>query len=434
MMGEEAKQQVILECPASYSLSDQAGQVTASGQASIRLAKEDISILPKFGETLFFSLRDILVILEGEYRINLTLSSKEILTLFDLGYKYEDFLRFLFKLRGELLLKDMLMQETCKKSGVEAELVHLEADGSERFKGKGELRLYETAIVFMPEKSEPVRILYGDILEVKSEDYALTVVTEFGERFTFSQMGGEFDPVTRALSDAISELSLKVQSSLRELLPQADPSVIRRVARFMKEGRAAKRSDIETVSADIWLEMERKLETLGLKEEYDFLTSFAQKERMAIGLKRGLLGDLTGEYIWFLIPIYSADPNQPGNAVAMEATGGEGGGKATYFFRIVEKNDYPNYKEIEGLHRKVDDFIKRINRCMLEINFRREPIYLPEEKLLQPEYQKYQFTMQKVPALRELRRLFIGRVIHSSPEQWKNDVMQLLKSNVSREG
>jgi hypothetical protein len=71
-----------------------------------------------------------------------------------------------------------------------------------------------------------------------------------------------------------------------------------------------------------------------------------------------------------------------------------------------------------------------MNRGMLAINFRREPIYLPDERLEEPQYQKYSFAVAKIPALRELRQLFIGRVIHSSPEQWKKHVMDLLRFNV----
>lgn len=229
----------------------------------------------------------------------------------------------------------------------------------------------------------------------------------------------------------MNELSLKVQSSLKELLPKADPSVIRRASRFMKEGKAARRSDIESISPELWKELEKKIEITGIKEEYDFLTSLAQKEKMCIGLKRGLLGDLTGEYIWFLIPIYSTNPEEPGNAVAMEAISGEGGGKATYFFRIVNRKEYANFKNIEDLHRKVDSFIKMINRCMLAINFRREPIYLPEDRLNEVRHQKYFYAIKRIPELRTLRDLFVGRVIHRSKEQWEEDVMSLLKFNVS---
>lgn len=430
-MNEENKQEIIMECSASYSLSDEASQTAASKDASVILKEESVSVAPKFGEPLFFSLRDILEISESDYKIYLTLTSKEKLTVFDLGYKYEDFLRVLSRLRNEIILKDMLMRETLKKSGAEAEFVYFDDSDNEKLRGKCEPRLYETAFVVIPEKGELVRIPYSDISEIHEEDFTIVINTDFGGKFIFSKMGGQFDLFTKTLSDLMSELSLKVQSSLKELLPKADPSVIRKAARFMKEGKAAGRSDLESISPELWIELEKKLEAAGIKEEYDFLKSLAQKEKMCIGLKRGLLGDLTGEYIWFLIPIYSTNQKEPGNAVAMESISGEGGGKATYFFRIVSRKDYPDFKNIEELHREVDSFIKRINRCMLAINFRREPIYLPDERLEEPQYQKYKFAIDKIPALHELRQLFIGRVIHSSPEQWKKDVMDLLRFNVS---
>lgn len=430
-MNEENKQIIIMECSLGYSLSDERGQKTASGDAQAQLDEENLSILPKFGEALFLSLRDILEISEGDYKIHLTLTSKEKLTLFNLGYRYEDFLRVLSKLRNEILLKDMLMHETLRKSGVEAELVYFDEIGNEKQRGKCEPRLYETALVVIPEKGELVRIPYSDILEIRDVDFTLAIATDFGEKFVFSKMGRQFDSITKTLSGLINELSLNVQSSLKELLPKSDPSIIRRAARLMKEGKAARRSDIESISPELWAELEKKLEDAGIKEEYDLLKSLAQKERMCIGLKRGLLGDIAGEYIWFLIPIYSTNQKEPGNAVAMESISGEGGGKATYFFRIVSRRHYPNFKNIDDLHKEVDNFIKRINRCMLAINFRREPIYLPDERLEEPQYQKYKFAIAKIPALRELRQLFIGRVIHRTPEQWKQDVIDLLRFNVS---
>ncbi|MFW6376071.1 MAG: hypothetical protein ACOCZJ_02805, partial [Thermoplasmatota archaeon] len=368
---------------------------------------------------------------EGDYKIHLTLTSKEKLTIFDLGYKYEDFLRILLRLRNEVILEDMLVKETLKKSGVDAEFVHLDEDGRELKNGKCELRLYETAIVVIPEKGEVSRILYCNISDVREGDYKLTVTLEPGGKFVFSGLGRKFDPFKKSLSDSMNELSLKVQSSLKELLPTAAPNILRRAARFMKEGKVAKRSDLEAISPDIWKELEKKLKTTDAKDEYEFLKSLAQKEKMCIGLKQGLMGDLTGEYIWFLIPIYSTDPDVPGNTVAMEAISSEGGGKATYFFRIVSRKDYPNHDNIDELHDEVDDFIQKINQCMLAINFRREPIYLPEEKLDEPNYQRYKFAIAKIPELRELRRLFVGRIIHHSDEQWKEDVMDLLTFNVN---
>ncbi len=430
-MEQENKQGPVMECALSYSFSDRGGQVTASGPAKARVDAESLAILPENGETLFFSLRDILDISDNDYKMRLTLPSGEELTLFNVGYQYEDLLRNILQLRNEMLLKDMLMNEKLKKSGVQAEFVYLDETGKEKQRGKCEPRLYETAIVLMPEKGELTRIPYSDISEWHGEDYTFTITSESGEKVILSKMGSEFDPFKKAVSDAMNQLALRVQSWLKTLLPEANPSVIREAARFMKEGKAAKRSDIESLSPELWKRLEMQLEVAGLKEEYGYLKSLSQQDRICIGFKRGLLGDLTGDYIWFLIPIYSSNSQQPGNAVAMEAASEDGGGKATYFFRIASRKDYPALKNIQNMHQEADNFIKGINRCMLTINFRREPIYLSDEKLALPDYTRYRFAIQKLPALQTLRRLFIGRVIHSSPEQWKQDVAELLKFNVS---
>jgi hypothetical protein len=161
------------------------------------------------------------------------------------------------------------------------------------------------------------------------------------------------------------------------------------------------------------------------------------------------MGDVTGTYVWLLIPIYGND-NAYCNAIAFEATGlpfsttGEGSnaekakanmleatGSATYFFRAIERNEYTALAtDIEELDARFDTTMRQINEMMLAINFRREPIYLSEEKLnAEPQYARYRYAIQKVPSLRSLRKLFIGRVVHSSFDQWKNDVRELLQFN-----
>lgn len=429
---EEEKSVVVLEVPSSYVLADATGHQLAAGQAQARLEKENLSILPQFGEPLLITYREIIQFSPADYRVALDLTSKEKVTLSDLGLKYEDFIRELSRLRNEMLIKDMLMNESLKDADAGAEFVYSDESGAQASPAQCKLRLYETALVIMPEKGEVTRIPYSDFAGLREEDHKLVLKTDFGEEYIFSQMGRDFDRFKKTLSDLMNELSLKVQANLKELFPLADSSVIRQLARLMREGRAAKKSDIESISLELWQELEKRILSSSINEEYQFLRSMAQPEKISIGIKRGLMGDLTGEYTWFLMPIYSADPAKPGNAVAMEAVSDEGGGRATYFFRLVDKNDYSSFKDLEELHREADTFIKTINHCLLAVNFRREPIYLSDDKLREPQYVKYLIAMQKLPALQTLRRLYIGRVIHSSPEQWKKDVAELLKVNISR--
>ena len=418
-----------MEYSAAYSLNDDIGQEALSGDCTVILKKEDITIMPKFNEPIYLTFRDIVSINEVDHKINLTLTSKEILTIFKLGYKFDDFLRVLSRYRNEITIKDMLMHESLKISGIDAEYAYFNESGN-KLTGKCDIRLYESALLLIPEKDEIVRIPYCDIQHVSEENYSLNIITDFNESLMLSKMGSKIDYLTKTLGESINKLSVKSQSSLKEILPNIDPMTIRRVSRFMREGKAARRSDIESVSPQLWKELEKRIDILGIGDEYKFLESLSQKHKMCIGFKRGLLGDLTSEYTWFLTPIYDTDHNKPGNIMAMEAVS-ESGGKATYFFKIVSREDYRNYNNIEELHQQADKFITRINRSLMAVNFRRAPIYLPDDKLEEVKYQKYKIAVSKIPQLKELRNLFVGRIIHGNIDRWKNDVMELCRFNVS---
>jgi hypothetical protein len=101
---------------------------------------------------------------------------------------------------------------------------------------------------------------------------------------------------------------------------------------------------------------------------------------------------------------------------------------ATYFFRIMSRKEYSQIKD-EDLNIELENFTTNINRAMIYVNFRREPIFLSEEQLDGTKYVQYRFAIKRMPSLRMLRSLFIGRVIHSSPEHWKSNVASLLAFN-----
>jgi len=429
---EEEKKNAI-ECSMSFTLLDESGKEVAFGECKGTIDKEYLTVFPKFGNILPFHLRDIIGIETENYRITLPLISREKVILFNLGYYFEDFLRVLTNLRNEVIIKDLLMNETVRKPDVDMEFVYYDETGNERQKDVGKIRLYETGLVVIPQRGQVLRVPYSDIVNVSEENNSVRLSTEFGEQLLFSKLGWEFDPFLKTFSDIYNELQLKAVSFLKELFPWIDSVSLRRIASLMREGKAARRADIEVINPRVWHELEKRITSVGLNESYAFLKELARQERTCIGFKRGLMGDLTGEYIWFLMPIYNISEKEYGNAVAMEATeatGEESGGKATYFFRIVSRRDYPNYISLEELDKEVDKFIRKINRCMLDINFRREPIYLPDERLDESAYFRYKIAIQRIPSLKLLRSLYIGRVIHTTSERWKSDVMDLLRFNL----
>jgi hypothetical protein len=432
-----------------YSFKDKVSD-SVGGEAAIKLEEQTLSFAPKSGEAIYLSLIDIINIVPADYRVSLDLSSGEKLSIYDLGFKFEDFVHTLFALRNEMVLKYLLMNEAVKKSGVQAEVAYTNPEGEPKFFDHCEPRLHETSLILIPSTDDPVRIPYSDILRVDDKDYSIEIITESGEKIKLSKMGSEFDGIRKGLADAMNELALKTQSTLKWAFPALDPAGTRNAARFLKEGRAARRADIESVSPELWNNLEKKAALAGIGKEYDHLKSLSQQDRVCIGLKRGLMGDLTGDHLWLLFPIYSSDAESPGNALAMEVARlqlpesgadpaaenhdqvAQGGGNATYFFKIASRKDYAKLvNDMAEMHRIVDLLILRINRLMLDINFRREPIYLSDERLKEPQYSRYLYAVQKIPSLKALRELFIGRVIHSSFEQWKSDVSDLLKFNVT---
>lgn len=421
----------VMDAPVTFSLRGLDGQMISAGEGLAQLYEDNLTVLPKFGEVLSFTYRSFLEYGASDYRIEILFTTKERLSLSDLGLQYEDFERNMVNLRNQLILSDMLMNEKMFQPTARGSLTMMGSDSRPLLSGEGELRIYETALVVLPDAGDPLRIPYSDIKSFNAQDYMLEITTEYGEKFSASQLGQRLDPFTKALSDASLALQQKVVSMLTKLLPLSSPVDIRRVARYMKEGRAARRSDITAVSPSIWDDLEKRLKTVNMDLEYSFLKDMSQQGRICIGIKEGLLDQPDAQYLWFLIPIYSLDPSKPGNAIAMEASSTGETGRATYFFRMATRSDYRNFKDMHALDEICDTAISTINRAMIEINFRREPIYLKEEQFMEPKYQKYLFAVQRLNALRCLRELYIGRVFHQTPEQWRADVDDLLKFNAS---
>ena len=252
---------------------------------------------------------------------------------------------------------------------------------------------------------------------------------------------------------------LRTQENIKELIPEATPITINKLSSLMKDGRAAKRKEIELQSQDFWRHLEKKIDETGITKEYEFLNSSAARDQVCVGIKRGLMGDLTGTYIWMMFPLLNPGTTRLSNTIAIEAFNAQDNTEennkqqrnteytvpkteeeisqnpneeqkpvttgATYFFRTMGRKEYAQTKD-EDLVIDLENFIKNINRAMIDVNFRREPIFLSTEQLDSAKYVQYRFAVARMPSLRMLRSLFIGRVVHSSFDQWKNGVNSLL--------
>ncbi|MFZ3054545.1 MAG: hypothetical protein WA091_00985 [Minisyncoccales bacterium] len=399
---------VISEASGVCILTDGSGNEVESGQAKFVLDEEKISILSEKGQATPLLLRDISEFIAEDFKINLFLIGGGKAVLSELGYQYEDFVRVLNKLRHEISQKELLMKEGGIKGSYKGSYSYRK--GGEEESGEAEVEVSDTGLVIKPKQGNLIRVSYAEIEDFSNKDYEILIIAESFE-VLLSGFGEYFDSLNNAIKESLNELSLKTQSILKEFLPELDPLTVKKASELLRDGQAVSREKIDKVSSSIWAGLEKKLAILEIKESYDYLMSLSKNKQVFFGIKRDLMGDLTGEYVWFLMPVNSQKGN---NFIVMEAASTiEGGGKATYFFKISEKED-------------IDELVKKINRCMIAINFRREPIYLKAEDLEKPEYLKYKTAVSRIPELKLIRQLFVGRVVHASPEEWKENVNNLM--------
>lgn len=406
-------------------MSTDPGGRRSEGQCKIVVGTDSFTLRTPLGETRVFSYRDIYQMSAEGYRINVTIADGTRLELSALGHRYEDAARELHRARNEVIMADLLMGEKVRKQGVKGEL-RLPFRGAE---GPCEIRLYDTALVLLPLRHALMRVRYSDIVGMEAKDHVLGMELESGERLVIAKLGRELDPLWKGISYAMAELDTNVQTVIKDLCPSLSGEELSSAARLMREGRAARRQDLEDISPALFPSLEARLRGQGLGLEYDNLVARGQKDLVRIGIKRSLVSDMEEDYIWFMVPLLG----QAGNAVAMEVTSGPGGGRATYFFRIAPRSEYV------GLDREARE--EAAERCMdvltaglQDINFRRQPIYLADEKLLSPPFSRYRFSLMIMPSLRELRSLFIGRVAHTSPEEWAAKVDEVLAFNAKASG
>lgn len=429
-MNSSEQQAVSLEFDASCAINKSIGSTPPSSRVRVTLDDSSLGLIFPAQEARYISLRDILGLNASNYVVSLDLSSSEQLVISQLGRNFENFQRELAHSVSELTLSDLLMEEPLKMGGLHAFYHQRHEAGADKRSGNCEMRLYQTALVIIPELDLPTRLPYSQIVSAIRDNYRLIVTHEDGSSFVLEQMGRDLDPLRDTLLELKQTISLDVQALIKQMMPSADLKSLGLLSGLLKEGRAARRVDIESVGVELWQELEMRLENSEAGDAYRFLKDLGQKQEVCLGIKRGLMSE-EGYYLWFMVPVFSDDTSKPGNVVFMEAVSTEGQSRATYAFRMVRRGDYAKIKTMSELKEQMNQFVQTINRSLISINFRREPIYLTKEMLAFPRYQKYFYSIARLPELRSLRDLYIGRIIHSSSEQWQEDVKGLIEFNMS---
>lgn len=331
-----------------------------------------------FSRTL--KLNTISAVEPGSYRVIVRHKAGD-LTFSMIGHLYEDFVRHFVSAFNEIVFHESLMSET----------VHFEAKG-QYVSPTGEtaaavFRICETALVVLPQTHALVRIPFCLMAQIKNEPYRLTIVDKQGNSHVLQKLGFATDDFLREFGKREKELLKQTKEKLSTFAPVSDV-----LAKLMMEGLVVPVSQIRSVSAPFANALEAKL-TEQIPDEYGYLKSVSGG--LAVGIKRGLMGSLTGESIILLAPA--------GNKVIMESLGEAAA--ATYVFDMGQT--------------PWEAFLPAFNESMLSVNFRREPIYLSDEALASDKHEAYRNAIVRCPSLGLLRKQFLGRVAHNGFDAWQ---------------
>lgn len=439
------------------------GNVLQGGGCRLTIDETACRIVPEKGEPLAMDLGDIDVFSPGDYELNLKLYTGKSVCLHHFAKTFDDMRNaFLDAYRTRLLQCLLLedLEEIDRYSG----FVQLESAAAS-FASPAQFRIYRSNLAVLPDKAAGLNWRLADIDGVDFDEGSYKLELRSGaELLVITRLAKRTTEFVGRLRAAIAEVADKSSQIIQDVFPFLSPDQFQAVAALMKEGHSAAVAKIGAVHpriVPVLMEntvdaaLKPYVETLKkrMASSCDFFAGFkmirpeeeAEKpaagaegpEQHAGGVENLAAGEIQEDIPedaksepgekdaqeeqvlhWFFFPFLTRpDSGMPANVVAWEAASHTG--RATYFFRVNPGDGTSG--DI------VTSAVQRLNRALVLINFRREPVYLSDDALVSnPRYRHYAIACRRLPILRELRASYIGRAIHSTQEAWLKQVEAIL--------
>ncbi len=410
-----------------FEYRDESGAAVSSGPCQFQFDAETAIVTPASGTPIAFDLGDVDRAVPGDWDFQLALFTGRRLELRQFGAAFSTMREELLAAWRDrtvrcLLLEDL--EEVGRYTGTAA----LGGPAA-----PAQVRLYRSNLAVLPLDGAPVQWRLADVDAVSFDEAAYSVTLESGgERLTLAKLAKKTDEFRDNLDSALDALRTRQAEAMHSTFPFLDPDQLQRVPRLMPEGRSAPLAALRAIHPKLLVSLIARVVDAPLRPYFDALCARSAVDSLMTGYKfirpdeeqsaeEGEAGDAAAPaaappetqgkegneekeeqqplFFWFFLPL-------AGGRVAWESTGGSG--RATYFFDTAAP---------------VEQSVARLTRGLALINFRREPIYLPDESLERElRFRRYAIGCRKLPDLRALRSAFRGRAIHTSLDAWTAQV------------
>lgn len=434
----------------SYQSTD-AGSAQ-QGACRLSFEQDTLTVIPDSGEALAFDLGDIDVFAPSDYELTLTLYTGGKILLGQFGKTFQNLVHDLLEAYRARLVQCMLLEDLEEVARFDGS-ARLETSNPDHrsFAGSAEFRLYKSNLAVLPLGATAFQWRLSDIDSVRLDDGSYTVkLDSLGEHLAAGKMAKRTREFSDRVTEGIRQTNERAARTIREIFPFLSPDQFQRVARLMKEGRAAPLAALGAIHPRIEPALVENVLDEPLRPYFEALKKLAWNGGTFTGFKMLRADeDNTAEATapsetappeaggaaenepespvlhWFFFPIAGKSGAQsPANLVAWEATSKSG--RATYFFRLIPQ-DGSELQDASRAPAAAEAAIRQLNSALVLLNFRREPIYLSDDSLeMQPRFHRYVIAARKIPELRRLRASFVGRAIHTSLDAWQEQVNRII--------
>ena len=389
------------------------------GQCQFSFTSETGTVLPASGTPITFDLGDVDVATRSEWDLALTLFTGRHLTLRQFGPVFD-------RMAGEFLAAwrertiRCLMLEDLERVGVFNGVAGIAPEATV----PAEIHIFKSNIAILPLAATPYqwRLAEIDGMNFSPETYAVNLRSGT-QRLAVGKLAKKTDEFLRAIGGQLDEIRQKSSEAMHEAFPMLNPEALGELLAAMPEGRSASFGKLQKIHPGLIEAIRKRAVDEQLRPYFDVLSAKSVAGSIMTGYKfiredereESEGGEQKDLFFWFFFPLAGPDGRHCGLA-AWEAS--TGSGRATYLFRTHQKGEASEH---------VEEAMEKLTQGLALFSFRREPIYLPDDSLAQtPKFHRYAIGCRKLPALRQLRADFAGRAIHSSLEEWNQQLDNII--------
>lgn len=442
------------------------GNVTQEGACHVHFDSQTFTLSPDSGTPIVCDLGDLDAVMAADYEVRLPVYTGNVVLLRQFGKAYETLSHDLLEAYRQRTLQCLLLEDLKEIARFDGNFelgISVPSAVTTPRSGAAEFRLFKSNLAVLPVASQGFQWRLADVDSVSFDSDTYQVTLRAGqETLKAGKLAKRTEEFAASVKDVISALAAQSAQALHSAFPFLTPEQLQATAALLREGHSASVARLTAIHPKFAAGLAANAVDHDLKPYYDDLLARTAKDALFTGFKlirpedsgegEAGIGSATedagsdsstrGDHgapnsdsggpetlYWFYFPI--AAKNGPANLVAWEAS--SKGGRATYFFRLVDPARESDLADPARSPATVEAALRRLDRVLGMLNFRRRPIYLSDDELERDaKFHRYAIAARRIPELREVRAAFVGRAVHSSLEAWQGQVKAILaKAGVS---